>query len=160
MLDCDGRFAIVAVVGAVVGGFSGWAGAAAAQGSTGDKIVAALAGASFGALAGALDPSEGILASAVVGGSTGAVADLIGQDFAEIRKMRQNPCYNGKVNYAELSGAFVGGALGGAIGPLAEGQVAGATSEVGAKLVGQVPGFVPSTFGGLVGDKAAHPRGD
>jgi RHS repeat-associated protein len=158
--DRDGRFAIGAVVGAVVGGISGWAGAAASHGTTGDKIVAALAGAGLGALAGALDPSEGILSSAIVGGSTGAVADLIGQDFAEIRKMRQNQCYNGKVNYAELGGAFVGGAIGGALGTLTERQVTGATSELGAKLVGQVPGFVPSTFGGLVGEKAVHPGGE
>ena len=123
-----------------------------------DQAVGAITGAGFGALVGALDPTEGVLAATIAGGTSGVVGDLIGQDVTQIRKMNDDPLYDGEIDYAELTGAGIGGAIGGGLGFLGTDGTTGAASEFWSNLLGGIAGFGPSTFGGPVGAKAhAHP---
>jgi RHS repeat-associated protein len=149
--DPSGELLIGAAIGALVGGGEAYASAKLQGLCETDALKAAAIGAAFGALIGAIDPTEGIGTLTAVGALAGGYGDLVGQlagnggDFSNLGPI-------------EIGGATVGGGLAGALGSL--GPI-GATGELGQAVLGSWAGLGPGIVGGPSGaalDNMAFPN--
>ena len=139
--DPSGRWLVQGVVGAVIGGVSGYASAKATGGDSTDAAWAAVAGALAGGLTGAAAP-DFIPAFAAESAAGAAVGDWAGQWLANRSKNAAHPCDKPEtVNWGEVAGAGIGGALAG----LAPG------ADIGALIVSGELGFMGSTAGAGIG---------
>ena len=144
--DPTGELAVGAVVGAVIGGISGGMGARLQGGSTSDVFFGTVAGALGGALVGAIDPSEGLLTTAALGGLAGLQGDIFGQAFGN----RTRKCKS--FNLGEAIGAGIGGATGAGMGGYYAMGVAGiGGSSLAQALMGGGIGAAPALVGGPIG---------
>lgn len=115
--DSEGTFAVGAVAGGIIGAISGFSGSALAGGSLSQNLAGAFWGGAFGAIIGALDPTEGALtiSALMTNAQLNALAGLTGNILGQVTAGRALLCLD--LPSALVSGAM--GALGGAFNKLA-----------------------------------------
>ncbi len=113
-VDPDGRFAIGAVIGGVTGATSGFLGSLAQGGSYSEALASAAIGAAAGVAIGLLDPSEGLLTTALINASIGGLGNIVGQGITGQMREKRDPCYKASLNVGSFIGSTVGGAVSGA----------------------------------------------
>jgi RHS repeat-associated protein len=144
---------IGATVGLIAGAIYGGLGAAILPGASWKSIAAgAAAGGLVGAGVGALDPSLGVATLATVGGVAGGAGDLAGQAATNYLK---GAAPLSDINGAEIAGAVVGGAIGGALTPLL--PAAGWAGTAAEAYATGAPALLTTTVGSLLGAQFAQP---
>jgi RHS repeat-associated protein len=136
-------------IGGVIGGISGANAVLLQEGanwSALDVFEGAVLGTAFGAILGAVDPSEGISLLLEQGFEAGVIGDVVGQLWAHCGNVN-------KVNPFEALGAGIGGALGNATGGLTAGALTSlGAPELAADVGGAAVGYTPSVVGGAAGE--------
>jgi RHS repeat-associated protein len=152
--DPSGKDPVIGVtVGLIAGTLQGGIGAALAGGNIKDIINGAGVGGVIGAAIGAIDPSLGVGALAIIGGASGGLGDLFGQIIAGAGT-RCKP-----INWGSTLGAIAGGALSGGGGTLlAQGAAQLALSEGAATAAGAALASGPAIFPPAIGAKLGEPE--